>query len=151
MRVTLAAAQLVIARELGFSSWPQLKAAVDAHATAPDRPAELRGRIGRGPAARGRHASSTPIPDVAGHSLVAAAVLGDADAVRASARRRPGGGGRHRRGSGLAAAAVRLLLPLAPDRPWPSGRAGRGGPSPARRRGQPEHQQRRATRATARP
>src|ERR1700678_1369192 len=29
---TLAAAQLVIARELGFASWPQLKAAVDAEA-----------------------------------------------------------------------------------------------------------------------
>src|SRR5258708_4009101 len=35
--VTLAAAQLVIARELGFASWPQLKAAVDAHAASPER------------------------------------------------------------------------------------------------------------------
>ena len=39
--VTLAAAQLVIARELGFASWPQLKAAVDAHATAPERRAQV--------------------------------------------------------------------------------------------------------------
>ena len=30
--VSLAAAQLVIARELGFSSWPRLKAAIDADA-----------------------------------------------------------------------------------------------------------------------
>lgn len=30
--LSLAAAQLVIARELGFSSWPKLKAAVDATA-----------------------------------------------------------------------------------------------------------------------
>src|ERR1700733_9806541 len=30
--VSLAAAQLVIARELGFASWPRLKAAVDAEA-----------------------------------------------------------------------------------------------------------------------
>ena len=53
--VTLAAAQLVIARELGFASWPQLKAAVDAHATAPERRAEVvRGGVDRGPCARGR-------------------------------------------------------------------------------------------------
>src|SRR5579859_1698750 len=38
--VTLAAAQLVIARELGFASWPRLKAAVDAHATSPERQVE---------------------------------------------------------------------------------------------------------------
>src|SRR5258706_5004636 len=35
--VTLAAAQLVIARELGFASWPRLKAAVEAHAAGPER------------------------------------------------------------------------------------------------------------------
>ena len=39
--VTLAAAQLVIARELGFASWPQLKAAVEAGATTPERQAEM--------------------------------------------------------------------------------------------------------------
>ena len=39
--VTLAAAQLVISRELGFASWPQLKAAVEAHATSPGRLAEV--------------------------------------------------------------------------------------------------------------
>src|SRR5258708_36568487 len=38
--VTLAAAQLVIARELGFASWPRLKAAVEARATSPGRRAE---------------------------------------------------------------------------------------------------------------
>ena len=54
--VTLAAAQLVIARELGFASWPQLKAAVEFHATAPERRAEVvRGRVGRRPCARGHH------------------------------------------------------------------------------------------------
>src|ERR1700722_3617005 len=39
--VSLAAAQLVIARELGFGSWPQLKAAIEALASSPDRQAEI--------------------------------------------------------------------------------------------------------------
>src|ERR1700730_5028147 len=34
--VTLAAAQLVIARELGFASWPRLKAAVESRAGSPE-------------------------------------------------------------------------------------------------------------------
>ena len=33
--VTLAAAQLVIARELGFTSWPRLKAAVESNSATP--------------------------------------------------------------------------------------------------------------------
>src|SRR6516165_1618127 len=39
--VSLAAAQLVIARELGFASWPQLKAAVETQAITPARLAEM--------------------------------------------------------------------------------------------------------------
>ncbi len=38
--VTLAAAQLVVARELGFPSWPRLKAAVEARAISPGHLAE---------------------------------------------------------------------------------------------------------------
>src|SRR5258708_33352304 len=60
--VTLAAAQLVIARELGFASWPRLKAAVEAHATGPERRAG--GALGtagrRGP--RGAHPRPPPGP-----------------------------------------------------------------------------------------
>ena len=80
--VTLAAAQLVIARELGFASWPQLKAAVDAHDTAPGRLAEafvaasVEGRV---------HEAAAMLdttPDIALYSLEAAAVLGDSQQVR---------------------------------------------------------------------
>jgi ankyrin repeat protein len=79
--VTLAAAQLVIARELGFASWPQLKAAVDGHVTVPERRAEafvaasIEGRV--------REAESMlgAVPDIARYSLAAASVLGDADQV----------------------------------------------------------------------
>ena len=79
--VALAAAQLVIARELGFVSWPQLKAAVDAAETTPQRRAEaflaasIEGRV--------REAESIldAVPDIAGYSLQAAAVLGDSERV----------------------------------------------------------------------
>lgn len=79
--VSLAAAQLVIARELGFSSWPRLKAAIDVGAAS-----------GRGVSAfvaasvEGRLRQASDIlradPGIAGRSLLAATVLGDADAVR---------------------------------------------------------------------
>src|SRR5580704_5833404 len=80
--VTLAAAQLVIARELGFASWPQLKAAVEARATTPEMRAEefvaasVDGRV--------REAATIleGAPDIAHYSLEAAAVLGDSEQVR---------------------------------------------------------------------
>ncbi|HEY3703001.1 MAG TPA: ankyrin repeat domain-containing protein, partial [Acidimicrobiales bacterium] len=80
--VTLAAAQLVIARELGFASWPQLKAAVDAHA-APERQAEV--LVAASIEGRRREAESIleAVPDVGHYSLEAAAVLGDSDQVGA--------------------------------------------------------------------
>jgi ankyrin repeat protein len=80
--VTLAAAQLVIARELGFPSWPQLKAAVNAHVAVPERLAQafvaasVEGRVGEAK----RILEATP--DIARYSLEAAAVLGDAEQVR---------------------------------------------------------------------
>jgi len=80
--VTLAAAQLVVARELGFASWPQLKAAVDAHATTPECQVEvfvaasIEGRM----RVAGRILAA--IPDIARYSLKAATVLGDAEQVR---------------------------------------------------------------------
>lgn len=81
--VSLAVAQLVIARELGFPSWPTLKAAVDAATGSPAASAErlvaasIEGRL--------REAAELlrTNPGVAGRSLRAAAMLGDADAVRA--------------------------------------------------------------------
>ncbi len=77
----LAAAQVVIARELGFASWPTLKAAVDAEAGARREistflTAAIEGRARQaGDMLRGG-------PGIAGRSLLAAAVLGDAGAVR---------------------------------------------------------------------
>jgi ankyrin repeat protein len=79
--VSLAAAQLVIARELGFTSWPRLKAAIDGEAT-PGRvvsafvAASVDGRL--------RQASEIfgADPRIAGRSLLAATVLGDAEMVR---------------------------------------------------------------------
>lgn len=82
--VTLAVAQFVIARELGFPSWPRLKAAIDAIDAdrAQDRAAHeladacVAGRLRQ--AAQVLRAN----PGIAGRSLLAAAVLGDAQAVR---------------------------------------------------------------------
>src|SRR5215471_7098895 len=79
--VTLASAQLVVARELGYSNWPQLKAAVETHATTPERVAEL--FVAASIEGRVREAASIleTAPDVARYSLKAAAVLGDAQRV----------------------------------------------------------------------
>jgi ankyrin repeat protein len=79
--VSLAAAQLVIARELGFPSWPQLKAAIDADA-------DVRAGVNDFVAASvdGRMRKACDIlradPGIAGRSLRAATVLGDVAAVR---------------------------------------------------------------------
>ena len=79
--VTLAAAQLVIARELGFSSWPQLKAAVEANATTPER---LAGAFVAA-SVEGRRREAVSIlgaaPGIARYSLAAAAVLGHSGQV----------------------------------------------------------------------
>jgi Ankyrin repeats (many copies) len=79
--VSLAAAQLVIARELGFGSWPQLKAAIEAHASSPDRQAEI--FVAASVDGRMREAVTVfeSAPDIARYSLEAAAVLGDSEQV----------------------------------------------------------------------
>jgi ankyrin repeat protein len=79
--VRLAAAQLVIARELGFPSWPGLIAALEADAASRRAPSALLSA-----AIEGRMRQAGEIvhadPGIAGSSLAAAAVLGDAAAVR---------------------------------------------------------------------
>ena len=79
--VSLAAAQLVIARELGFASWPGLKAAIDADATSRRAAREFVAA-----SVDGRVDQASEIfradPGIAGRSLHAAAVLGDAETVR---------------------------------------------------------------------
>ena len=79
--VSLAAAQLVIARELGFASWPALKAAIDAAAASRRAAGEF---VAASVDGRVRQASDIFRADVgiAGRSLLAATVLGDAAAVR---------------------------------------------------------------------
>ena len=79
--VSLAAAQFVIARELGFSSWPALKAAVDAEAaTRRMESAFLAASID----ANARRAAEflAADPGIADRSVRAAAVVGDVRAVR---------------------------------------------------------------------
>jgi ankyrin repeat protein len=79
--VSLAAAQLVIARELGFASWPMLKAAIDDDATSHRAAGEF---VAASVDGRIRQASEIfrADPGIAGLSLLAAAVLGDAETVR---------------------------------------------------------------------
>src|SRR6266851_4452227 len=78
---SLASAQLVIARELGFASWPRLKAAIDTAADVGRRvrafvTAVIEGRL------RQAHDTFGADPDIARRGLLAATVLGDAEAVR---------------------------------------------------------------------
>lgn len=86
--VSLAAAQFVIARELGFPSWPALKAAVDADAAT--RRLES-GFLAASIDARAMRAAANLAsdPGITDRSVWAAAVLGDVDAVREALRRDP--------------------------------------------------------------
>ena len=79
--VGLAAAQLVIARELGFSSWPRLKAAIDADAV---NRRKVRAFVAASVEGRLRQASDMLRADqtISRRDLLAATVLGDAAAVR---------------------------------------------------------------------
>ena len=99
--VSLAAAQLVIARELGFASWPRLKAAIDADATSRR---EVSAFVAASVEGRLRQASAIfrADPDIADRSLLAAAVLGDARAAQE-----------------LLAADPAAALAIDDDRGWP--------------------------------
>jgi ankyrin repeat protein len=99
--VRLAAAQLVIAREQGFPSWPRLIAALEADAASRRAlsaflSASIEGRMRQ--AGEILHAD----PAIARRSLAAAAVLGDAAAVREHLAADPG-----------------TALPLDDERGWP--------------------------------
>jgi ankyrin repeat protein len=79
--VTLAAAQLVVARELGFASWPRLKAAVDAEQSTQERVSAF---VAASTDGRMRQAADIvrDDPRIARRDLRAASVLGDAEAAR---------------------------------------------------------------------
>jgi len=86
---TLSAAQLVVAREYGFPSWPALKAEVQARAASLDQlaaefcVASVRDWTGKAV----RLLAQTP--EIAGHSLATALMLGDVARVRAEIARDP--------------------------------------------------------------
>jgi hypothetical protein len=88
--LTLAGAQLALAREYGFPSWPRLKAEVDARTTGLAQQADtfcvasIRDTTGRAV----RMLAATP--ELAGYNFATAVILGDADRVRAAITRDPG-------------------------------------------------------------
>ena len=78
---SLASAQLVIARELGFASWPRLKAAIDTAADVDRRAQSLVSAVIDGHLRQARDIVRAA-PGIARSGLLAATVLGDAEAVR---------------------------------------------------------------------
>jgi len=88
--LTLAGAQLALAREYGFASWPRLKAEVDARTTDLAQQADafcvasIRDTTGRAV----RMLAATP--ELAGYNFATAVILGDAERVRAAITRNPG-------------------------------------------------------------
>ena len=88
-RMTLSAAQLAVARSYGFSGWPRLKAEVEARAASLDQQAaafcvasvaDWTGRAAR---------MLAQTPEIAGHSLATALVLGDVARLRDEIGRDP--------------------------------------------------------------
>lgn len=89
-RVTLAAAQLAVARDYGFASWPQLKAEVEARTLdlAQKVDAFLEASIWDGTGRAARMLASTP--EIAGYDFRTAVVLGDAGRVQEMLQHDPG-------------------------------------------------------------
>jgi ankyrin repeat protein len=87
---TLAAAQLAVAREHGFASWPALKVAVEAQSSdlVELAAAFCRASVGNRPGPAYRLLAETPAIATAG--AAPAAILGDAERVAAELRRDPG-------------------------------------------------------------
>ena len=88
--VTLASAQLAVARAYGFESWPKLKAEVEARTLdlADKVDAFCKASIGDGSGRAARMLAATPA--IAGHSFATAVILGDAARVSEELRRDPG-------------------------------------------------------------
>ncbi|MDP9256772.1 MAG: ankyrin repeat domain-containing protein [Actinomycetota bacterium] len=89
-QVTLASAQLAIARAYGFASWPKLKAEAEARTLdlAERADAFCKASIGDGSGRAARMLAATPA--IAGHSLATAVILGDGGRVSEELRRDPG-------------------------------------------------------------
>jgi ankyrin repeat protein len=89
-QVTLASAQLAVARAYGFASWPKLKAEVEARTLdlAEKADAFCKASISDGSGRAARMLAATPA--IAGHSFATAVILGDAARVSEELRRDPG-------------------------------------------------------------
>jgi ankyrin repeat protein len=146
--LTLAAAQLALAREYGFASWPRLTDEVDARTLGLAERADefIQASISGNTRRAARMLEETP--GLAGHSFATAVILGDADRVRADLQRdatlatrpdaRTGWTALHAacssrwhqiepvRADGLASVA-RLLLEAGSDPTGPTPRRPRGG------------------------
>jgi ankyrin repeat protein len=88
-RMTLAAAQLAVAREYGFASWPRLKAEVEERNTnlAQKVDAFLEASVRDWTGRAGRMLAGTP--EIAGYDFRTAVILGDAARVREILERDP--------------------------------------------------------------
>jgi ankyrin repeat protein len=88
-RLTLAAAQLVVAREYGFSSWARLKEEVDARTMDLAQKVEvfLEASIRDWTGRAARLLAATP--EIVGYNFATAVMLGDADRVRVEIERDP--------------------------------------------------------------
>jgi ankyrin repeat protein len=100
---TLAAAQLAVAREYGFASWPKLKAEVEARTLALAEKAEAfcRASVSDWTGRAVRMLAETP--ELAGYDFATAVVLGDVPRVRLALARDPGLATRHDSQSGWTA------------------------------------------------
>lgn len=136
-RLTLAAAQLALAREYGFASWPKLKDEVDA------RTLELAEKVDEfcEASVSGRMSRAALLlaetPAIADYNIATAVILGDADRVRAELQRDPTLATRPRPAHGVDGAARRVRLALAPARARPRRRPARRRPVATRRRSRP--------------
>src|SRR6185437_13033317 len=93
VEITLAGAQLAVAREYGFASWPKLKAEAETRAL-------CRAVISGDTERAAEMLAATPELD--GHNLATAAVLGNAPRVAEELSRDPAAGTRHDPVSGWA-------------------------------------------------
>jgi ankyrin repeat protein len=89
-QVTLASAQLAVARGYGFASWPKLKAEVEARTLdlAERVDAFCKASMSDGSGRASRMLATTP--EIAGHNFATAVILGDAPRVGEELQRDPG-------------------------------------------------------------
>jgi ankyrin repeat protein len=89
-RLTLAAAQLAVAREYGFASWPRLKDEVEARTLELAQLVDAFCEASIGGNMRRAARILAEAPAVAGHSFAPAVILGDANRVADELQRDPG-------------------------------------------------------------